>query len=64
MGAGCIIPCTLESGCAVASSSVAIAYKAYEFKKARDRSKSLPIVCNKVLLPPINKQRRVRNNTE
>jgi hypothetical protein len=64
MGAGCIIPCTLESGCAIASSAVAISAKSYDIYKTRKRSKSLPIVCNKVLLPPINKPRRIRNNTE
>lgn len=64
MGTGCIsavIPCTLESACAVGSSSVAIAYKAYEFNKTRKkRSKSL--MDNRVLLPPIT--RKKRNYTE
>jgi hypothetical protein len=66
MGAGCItaiIPCTLESSCAVASSAVAISYKIYEFNKTRKkRSKSL--TDNRVLLPPITRKKRLRNNTE
>ena len=66
MGMGCIsavIPCTLESSCAVASSAVAIAYKAYEFNKTRKkRSKSL--TGSRVLLPPIIHKKRLRNNTE
>ena len=66
MGGACIIPCTIESGCAIASSSAAILYKGYEFKKSRDkykqedisitrRRKSWPV--HKVLLPPIKKER-------
>ena len=63
MGGACIIPCTLETGCAVASSTVAIAYKAYEFNKTRKkRSKSLPEI-NKILLPPIRKN-KIRRITE
>ena len=63
MGGACIILCTLETVCAVASSSVAIAYKGYEFNKTRKkRSKSLPYI-NKVLLPPIRKN-KVRRITE
>jgi len=51
MGASCLIPiCSLESGCAIASSTVAIAYKAYEFKQTRKRKSKY-----KVLLPPIKK---------
>ena len=51
MGTACLIPiCSLETGCAVASSTVAIAYKAYEFKQTRKRQ-----VKYKVLLPPIKK---------
>ena len=65
MGMGCItaiVPCTLESSCAVASSAVAITYKAYEFNKTRKkRSNSVP---NKILLPPIIRKKRLRNNTE
>lgn len=54
MGASCLIPiCSLESGCAIASSTVAIAYKAYEFKQTRKRRGNT----NKVLLPPIKKRR-------
>lgn len=66
MGMGClsaIVPCTLESSCAVASSAVAITYKAYEFNKTRKkRSVSLPN--QKILLPPIIRKKRLRNNTE
>ena len=65
MGGACIsiIPCTLEGACAVASSTAAIAYKAYEFNKTRKkRSKSLPEI-NKILLPPIRKK-KVRRITE
>lgn len=61
MGGACIVPCTLESGCAIASSAVAISAKSYDIYKTRKRSKSLPSVCNKVLLPPI---KRKRNYTE
>jgi len=51
MGTACLIPaCSLETGCAVASSTVAIAYKAYEFKQTRKRKSKY-----KVLLPPIKK---------
>ena len=39
MGGACLIPCTLETGCAIASSTAAIAYKGYEFKKSRDKNK-------------------------
>lgn len=70
MGGACLIPCALETGCAIASSTAAIAYKGYEFKKARDknkkenkykyigitrRRKSWP--AHKVLLPPMKKNR-------
>ena len=64
MGAGCItaiIPCSLESACAIGASTVAITAKVYEINKLRKkRSVSLPN--NKVLLPPIT--RKKRNYTE
>jgi hypothetical protein len=64
MGAGCvtaIIPCSLESGCAVASSAIAIGSKIYQINKLRKRANS---VQNKILLPPIIRKKRLRNNTE
>ena len=62
MGSACIIPCSIETGCAIASSSVAIGAKSYEIYKLRKRSNSVPIPKN--YLPPITRQRRIRNNTE
>ena len=53
MGTACLISaCSLESGCAIASSTVAIAVKGYEFNKNRQRRKNT----NKVLLPPLKKK--------
>ena len=52
MGTACLISaCSLESGCAVASSAVAIAVKGYEFNKNRKRR-----IKYKVLLPPLKKK--------
>ena len=52
MGTACLISaCSLESGCAIASSTVAIAVKGYEFNKNRKRKNT-----NKVLLPPLKKK--------
>ena len=62
MGSACIIPCSVETGCAVASSTIAIGAKSYEIYKLRKRSNSLPTPKN--ILPPITRPRRIRNNTE
>jgi hypothetical protein len=62
MGGACIIPCSIETICGIGASSVAIGAKVYEMNKIRKRAKSVP---NKVLLlPPIIRKKRLRNNTE
>ena len=62
MGGACILPCTLETGCAVVSSAVGIGSKIYQINKLRKkRANSVP---NKILLPPIIHKKRLRNNTE
>jgi hypothetical protein len=61
MGGACIIPCSIETVCGIGASAVAIGAKVYEINKIRKRANSVP---NKVLLPPIIRKKRLRNNTE
>ena len=61
MGGACIIPCSIETVCGIGASAVAIGAKVYEINKIRKRANSVP---NKVLLPPIIRKKRLRNNTD
>lgn len=61
MGGACSI-CAVETACGIGASAVAITAKGYEIYKMRRRSNSVPIP--KHILPPINRPRKIRNNTE
>ena len=61
MGGICSM-CAVETACGIGASAVAITAKSYEIYKTRKRSNSVPM--SKNYLPPINRPRRIRNNTE